>query len=165
MPGPTRQLPERVHALIEVPKGGFVKRELHLEGEPGRLSWLLGPGRVDYISPLPCPFNYGCAPELPALDGDPADVVVLGPRRPSGSRVDLPVLGVVRFWDAGRPDDKLVASDGPITPSQRRGVETFFRLYAFARAALNLARGLSGRTEYLGYVPRESLEQRPSDSG
>ncbi len=155
----TRELPQRVHALIEVPKGGFVKRELHAESGPGRLTGLLGPGRIDYVSPLPCPFNYGCAPDLPGLDGDPADVVVLGPRLPVGTRVDLPVLGVVRFWDAGSPDDKLVAGQRPITAPQRRRVELFFRLYAFARAGLNRVRGLHGRTEYLGFVPREEPEQ------
>lgn len=132
-------LPRRVEVIIEVPRGNFVKRELQ--------------GRTlvtEYLSPLPCPFNYGCSPDLAGDDGDPLDVVVLGPRMDLGSKVSAPVVGIVRFQDAGRSDDKLIASELPPTPGERLLIDGFFRVYAKARRLINLAKGLEGRTAFLG---------------
>lgn len=139
----TPALPDRVTVLVEVPRGGLVKRELH------------GGGRVSYVSPVPCPFNYGCLPDHPGADGDPLDAVVLGPRLPVGARVERAVVGVVRFVDAGLPDDKLILSDIPPTPAQLRLLRSFFAVYAPIRWALNLARGRPGRTALLGVEPCE----------
>ncbi|HET9668554.1 MAG TPA: inorganic diphosphatase, partial [Casimicrobiaceae bacterium] len=54
-----------VEVVIEVPRGSFVKR--------GSL------GHVDFVSPLPCPYNYGSVPTHIGLEGDLLDAVVLGP--------------------------------------------------------------------------------------
>jgi len=137
-------IPDRVDLLIEVPRGSFVKRELR-DGEL----------RTEYVSPLPSPFNYGCVPDRPGEDGDPVDVVVLGPRLPAGSRHSLPVVGVVRFVDAGQTDDKLVASSSCPDRATRRRVARFFRVYAVARRLLNLRRGVTGTTEYRGLCWRD----------
>ena len=61
-----------VEVVIEVPRGSFLKR-----GSTGHL---------DFISPLPCPFNYGSVPSLLGLEGDLLDAVVLGPRLPRGTQ-------------------------------------------------------------------------------
>jgi len=151
----TQDLPELVEVLVEVPKGGFVKREL--DGSAG--SRLFGPGRVDYVSPIPSPFNYGCVPDVTAADGDPVDVVLLGPRRKAGERVRGSVVGVVRFWDAGQPDDKLIVGEA-LDESTRKGLARFFRFYALARGVLNMRRGLSGRTEFMGVISREEASRR-----
>ena len=135
-----------VDVLIEVPKGGFIKRELRGQGLV-----------VDYVSPVPSPFNYGCIPGEPAPDGDFKDVIVLGPRLEAGTRLRLPVVGVVWFVDAGKTDDKLVASETPpLSGQDRRALHRFFRIYALARRVLNLRRGLLGTTEFrgLGGPPR-----------
>ena len=130
-------LPDEVEVEVEVPRGGFLKWD--------------GP-RVEYVSPVPCPFNYGSVPGTLGPDGDPLDVVLLGPRRPRGHRERARVVGVVRFLDAGVPDDKLVCGAGSL-----RGVASFFRVYAWARAGLNRLRGLPGRTAFLGVEGREVL--------
>jgi inorganic pyrophosphatase len=57
--------------LIEVPRGSFVKRG--------------STGVVDFVSPLPCPFNYGSVPQYLGLEGDLLDAVVLGPRSRSAA--------------------------------------------------------------------------------
>lgn len=131
--------PESIDVLVEVPRGSFLKRELR----DGALV-------VDYVSPLPSPFNYGCVPDTVGADGDPLDVVVLGPRLPALARVRLPVVGVVRFEDAGQPDDKIVASASAPTAWQRRGLAVFFGTYARARSALNVVKGLRGTTRFMG---------------
>lgn len=133
------RLPDRVTVIIEVPRGSFVKRELRGDALA-----------TEYLSPVPCPFNYGCVPDLAGADGDPLDVVVLGPRLRALQRVTVPVVGVVRFIDAGRRDDKLVASEARPTSWQRLQLDGFFRLYAVARRAINLVRGLEGATGYRG---------------
>ena len=40
--------PPEVEVVIEVPRGSFLKRG--------------STGHIDFISPLPCPFNYGSVP-------------------------------------------------------------------------------------------------------
>jgi len=123
-------LPAEVEVEVEVPRWGLVKYE---------------GARIEYLSPVPCPFNYGCIPGTSGPDGDPLDVVLLGPRRPRGHRERARVVAVVRFLDAGVPDDKLVCGEGSL-----RGVAAFFTVYARARAGLNRISGLRGRTEFLG---------------
>jgi inorganic pyrophosphatase len=134
--GVTPQRGDAVRVRIEVPRGGLVKRR--------------SDGRIDYVSPLPCPFNYGSLPGTRAPDGDPIDAVLLGPRRAEGDEVEASVIAVVRFVDAGADDPKLVCAAGAPSPRDLRLVAAFFRFYAVAKAALNRARGIEGRTAYDG---------------
>lgn len=127
-----------LRARIEVPKGSFVKRELH------------GAGSVDFVSPLPCPFNYGYLCDVEGKDGDPADAVVLGPRLELGVVVEYPVVASVRFLDAGCDDTKWVLSPRALRRTERASLEAFFAFYARAKRALNKLRGKRGRTAFLG---------------
>lgn len=123
--------------LIEQPRGSFIKRRAD--------------GSIDFVSPLPCPYNYGSVPGAMSGDGDPLDAVVLGRRLPAGTRVERVVVGVVWFVDAGQDDPKVIFSEGPLSPRERRGIERFFRVYALAKRALARARGLSGPTRFEGW--------------
>jgi inorganic pyrophosphatase len=123
---------------IEVPRGGFVKREA-------------GQG-IDYVSPLPCPFNYGCVPGSVGDDGDPVDALVLGPRLAPGSRVATTAWLRVVFVDDGAQDDKLICGPSPPRAAERALVASFFAAYALARTVLNRARG-RGSARYLGIAP------------
>ena len=135
-------LPATCRAVIEVPRGSFVKRELHGAARGG--------GRVEFVSPVPCPFNYGFVPGLPGLDGDPADAIELGRRLPLGGEVERSVVGVVRFMDAGLRDDKLLLHTGRPGRSQVVMLRGFFKVYAVARRALNRLQGSPGATRYEG---------------
>jgi inorganic pyrophosphatase len=42
-------------------------------------------------------------------DGDPLDVIVLGPAVPRGSVVRAKLIGVLKLLDGGEQDDKLIA--------------------------------------------------------
>ena len=130
---------ERVAVIIEVPRGSFVKRRPD--------------GSVDFVSPLPSPFNYGSVVGQLAEDGDPLDALVLGPRLPLGARVDVEVFGEVDFIDAGDRDPKLVCSRGA-APRERDWlrVRSFFAVYARLKAGLNWARGRPRPTQVRAIV-------------
>lgn len=137
------ELPEigaRCPVVIEYPRGSFVKRR--------------SDGRVDFVSPLPCPYNYGHVPGVMSGDGDPLDAVVLGRRLPAGARVELAVVAIVGFVDVGQEDPKVIFSAQPLTDLQRRGLELFFRVYALGKRALAATRGLRGATRFAGWLKR-----------
>jgi inorganic pyrophosphatase len=134
------EFPDELEVDIEVPRGGFIKRTDR--------------GSIDFVSPAPCPFNYGSVPGTQSGDGDRLDAVVLGARLPRGTRVRLPVVGCVDFLDAGRDDPKFVCSAAPLTAGQRLLLDGFFGLYARAKQVLNFARGARGATRYRGFVTR-----------
>lgn len=113
---------------------------------------------VEFVSPVPCPFNYGSVVGTRAPDGDALDAVVLGPRLPVGAEVEVPVHGVLRFEDDGVADDKLVCGAAPPRPDERALLVAFFRAYAPARRLLNGLRGRSGCTRSRGYEPRAAAE-------
>lgn len=141
-----------VDVLIEVPRGSFLKRD------PA--------GRVHFVSPLPCPFNYGAVPSFLGLEGDLLDALVLGPRLPFGRQVRLQVWGAVTLRDRGLVDDKLVCSVHPPSALARRNLLRFFRFYAGCKAVLNLWRGRPGRNACEGWLEaRDALARaRPVGS-
>lgn len=124
--------------VIDVARWSFVKRR--------------DDGSIDFVSPFPAPFNYGHVPDSVADDGEGVDAVVLGPRLRRGTRLEVPVRGCVGFLDAGVSDPKWICAKSPLGPSDRRRVERFFRGYALAKTAINLIRGRSGETRYLGWL-------------
>jgi inorganic pyrophosphatase len=126
-----------VEVLIETPRGSFAKRDVR--------------GAVEFLSPLPCPFNYGCVPALAAADGDALDAIVLGPRLQVGQRLQIIVRATVVFIDGGLQDDKLICASFEPSVVQRCLVLGFFHFYAFCKNLANRARGKSGLTRCLGW--------------
>ncbi len=129
--------PPEVEVVIEVPRGSFLKRG--------------STGHVDFISPLPCPFNYGAVPNLIGLEGDLLDAVVLGPRLPFGARTRVKAWGAVILTDRGMVDDKLICSNHPLNSSERRRVLRFFHCYAKCKGLLNVWRRRPGRNACEGW--------------
>ncbi len=126
-----------VEVVIEIPRGSFLKC-----GSDGQL---------DFISPLPCPFNYGSVHEFIGGEGDLLDAVVLGPRLAPGSRVNVKAYGAVGLAERFMSDDKLICSTRPLTANQRWFVLAFFYFYAFCKGLLNLLRGRRGRSSCTGW--------------
>ena len=101
-----------VNVVVEIPAGTAEKwevaengRALAIEREAGRLR------RINY---LPYPANYGFIPQTrlgteAGGDGDPVDVVLLGPATPCGAVVRARILGTLRLVDNGEQDDKILA--------------------------------------------------------
>ena len=143
--------PPEVEVVIEVPRGSFLKRG--------------STGRVDFVSPLPCPYNYGSVPNLIGLENDLLDAVVLGPRLPLGACVRVKAWGAVTFTDRGMSDDKLICGARPPSARERRRVLRFFRFYARCKGLLNVWRGRPGRNACEGWCEAgEALARaRPRD--
>jgi len=137
MTGGASPAPLEVQVMIEIPRWSFLKR-----GSTGHL---------DFISPLPCPFNYGSVPQFVGLEGDLLDAVVLGPRLARGSRVEVKAWGAVTLTDRGMSDDKLICSREPLTSGEQRKVLRFFRVYAKCKGFLNLLRRRPGRNACDGW--------------
>lgn len=140
-----------MEVVIEVPRGSFLKRG--------------STGHVDFVSPLPCPFNYGSVPTHIGLEGDLLDAVVLGPRLAFGSTVKLEAWGAVTLVDRGIADDKLICSVTPLTSTERKAVLRFFRFYAMCKGLLNAWRGRPGRNACAGWCTAERAlaRARPRD--
>jgi len=149
--GDTSQAQPEVEVLIEIPRGSFLKR-----GSTGQL---------DFISPLPCPFNYGSVPRYVGLEGDLLDAVVLGPRLPRGTRVRLRAWGAVALTDRGMIDHKLICSRQPVRPEQRAKLLRFFHLYARCKGLLNVWRRRPGRNACEGWLDAHAAlaQARPRD--
>ena len=123
--------------MVEVPRGSLLKRG--------------STGRIDFISPFPCPFNYGSVPAFIGLEGDLLDAVVLGPRVARGTRVRVKAWGAVTLRDRGMIDDKLICSEHAPSPTKRRNILRFFGFYAACKRLLNVWRGRPGSTNCEGW--------------
>lgn len=132
---PRATFPDELEVLVDHPRGSFVKRRED--------------GSIDYISPLPSPFNYGNVPDTLGPDGDREDAIVLGPRVRAGARVRLPVLARVLFVDAGALDPKWILGN-ELGRFDRIQVRVFFQAYAVLKTMLYFLRGRPGICRYHG---------------
>ena len=129
---------ELCDVIIEYPRWSMLKRR--------------SDGSLDFVAPLPCPYNYGSIFGRTSGDGDLLDAVVLGPRLPLGTRLPLTAIGVIGFLDLGVHDPKVICTRGPISARERTGLELFFRSYALFKRTLAALRGQPGATAYLGWL-------------
>jgi len=130
---PPPPLRRRVTVRIETPRGNFVKRD-----------WVRGRLRVAFVSPVPCPFDYGTVEGEPSEDGLGRDGIWLGPRKKALDAAEGVVAAVVRFSDDGAADDKwVVNAAGALAPRDAKRLARFFRFYA----AVKRMRGTPARFE------------------
>ena len=101
-----------VNVVVEIPAGSVDKWEV--DKSDGTLRWEMRDGEPRRVRYLGYPGNYGMIPrtllpEEEGGDGDPLDVLILGPSVPRGAVVEARVVGVLSLLDAGERDDKLLA--------------------------------------------------------
>src|SRR5690554_4621208 len=101
-----------VNAVIEIPAGTSAKWEV--EKNSGNLVWELAGDSLRVVDYLPYPANYGMIPQtlLPKAlggDGDPLDVIVLGPAIERGRIAPCKIIGMLALLDNGEQDNKLLA--------------------------------------------------------
>ncbi|MFT6165572.1 MAG: inorganic pyrophosphatase [Vicingaceae bacterium] len=101
-----------VSMLVEIPTGTIKKYELNKTSGLLEMDSVNGkPRLIDYLG---YPANYGMIPKtiLPKNkggDGDPLDIIAIGPPAERGSNIDCKVIGVLKLKDRGEQDDKLIA--------------------------------------------------------
>ncbi len=108
-----------VNALIEIPAGTLEKWEFNKT--TGEMEWDVVDDVPRVIKYLGYPGNYGMVPGtlLPKEkggDGDPLDILVLGPPVERGHFIKCKIIGVLYLLDGAEQDDKLIAvsTDSPL---------------------------------------------------
>ncbi len=106
------------NAVVEIPCGTNEKWEVKQDGV---MRWDLKNGAPRVVEYLGYPANYGIVPRAMlgkeiGGDGDPLDVLVLGPAMPRGTVASVVVIGSIQLVDGGETDDKLLAvvATGPL---------------------------------------------------
>ncbi len=129
--------PERVNAVIEIPRDSVNKYEYDKKFHVFRLDRTL-------FSPVHYPGDYGFIPSTLGQDGDPLDVLVLV-EAPSfaGCLMEVRPIGVLQMVDQGKRDEKILAvaesdplyrqvNDATQVPQhQLREIEHFFSIYKY----------------------------------
>jgi inorganic pyrophosphatase len=116
-----------INAYIEIPRGDRRKWEFEMAANARVIDRVM-PEQVG-----PYPINYGFVPQTVSYDGDPFDVLVLGPPLPGGQVVRGTAVGVMFMEDEKGLDSKVVVtpvgSDFQLTASVQREVGDYFRRY------------------------------------
>ena len=120
-----------VNAYIEISRGDRRKWELNMAANALE---------VDRVIPEDvggCPVNYGFIPQTMFYDGDPLDVMVLGPAIPGGQTVRGAIVGLMLMEDEKGLDSKVVLSpvdangrpQHQLTDADRKRTSDFFSRY------------------------------------
>ena len=101
-----------VNVVVEISTGTIEKWEV--EKESGELELEMINGTERKVAYLGYPGNYGMVPRTLASeehggDGDPLDVIILGPPIKRGKVVPCKIIGMLELLDRGEQDDKLIA--------------------------------------------------------
>lgn len=122
---------ELLNGYIEIPLGGRKKFELDMAKNAPALDREI-PAKIGGY-----PVNYGIVPQTVSYDGDPFDVLVLGPPIKTGERVKGVIVGLMHMTDEKGLDSKVVISrvgkDGKplhqLTDADRKRMADYFNRY------------------------------------
>ena len=122
---------ELLNGYIEIPLGGRRKIELDMAKNAPAVDRDI-PAKVGGY-----PVNYGIVPQTVSYDGDPFDVLVLGPAIPTGQWVKGVIVGLMHMHDEKGLDSKVVISrvgaDGKplhqLTEADRKRMADYFNRY------------------------------------
>jgi inorganic pyrophosphatase len=144
--------PERVNAIIEIPKGTRTKYEYDPQ---------LGIFRLDRVlySSMFYPTAYGFLPSTLAADGDPVDILILiSEPLDVGVMVEAWPIGLLKMRDEKGEDDKVLAVATHdrsyreirelehVAEDELRLIEHFFRTYKTLEHKDVLSQGWLGRS-------------------
>jgi inorganic pyrophosphatase len=122
---------ELLNGYIEIPLGGRQKFELNMAKNVPAVDRVI-PEKIGGY-----PVNYGIVPQTISYDGDPFDVLVLGPAIPTGQMVKGVIVGLMHMHDEKGLDSKVVISgvggDGKplhqLTDADRKRIADYFNRY------------------------------------
>ena len=126
-----------VNGYIEIARGESKKWELDVARNKRKIDRVLPRNLGGY------PTGYGIVPGTISYDGDPFDILVLGPRLSGGRFIKARIVGVMCMVDEKGPDSKVVVSPidehgrvpYSLDASERERIGTFFNLYKKHEAA------------------------------
>ncbi|HEY5505990.1 MAG TPA: inorganic diphosphatase [Coriobacteriia bacterium] len=96
------------NVAVEIPAGTSQKWETS-QTVTTSMFWEFKNGAPRIVTYLPYVGNYGSLRNTMAADGDPLDVLVLGPAIPRGTIQKVKIIGVMNILDGTDADDKLLA--------------------------------------------------------
>lgn len=120
-----------VNAYVEIPMGELTKYEFDMATNTRKVDRVMPDGLGGY------PVNYGFVPQTISYDGDPFDVLVLGPALPGGELVQGVIVGLMQMEDEKGLDSKVVVSpvdaEGKpkyqLTPADQTRIGDYFNTY------------------------------------
>jgi inorganic pyrophosphatase len=120
-----------VNGYIEIARGDRRKYEFDMSRNSRAIDRVIAKDVGGY------PVNYGFVPQTVSYDGDPFDVLVLGPPLAAGKIVRGVIVGLMYMEDEKGLDSKVVlspvAADGrakyTLTPENRNAIADYFRRY------------------------------------
>src|SRR5687767_1570646 len=93
-----------VNGYVEIPRGERRKFEFDMKANARAVDRVM-PEKIGGY-----PVNYGFVPQTVSYDGDPFDVLVLGPPLPGGAVIRTAVVGLMFMEDEKGLDSKVVTS-------------------------------------------------------
>ena len=144
-----------VNGYIEIAKGDRQKWEFDMGANVRKIDRVMPEDVGGY------PVNYGFVPQTVSYDGDPFDVLVLGPPLPDGQVVRGVIVGVMFMEDEKGLDSKVVlsrtdASGRPLhalTSDVQREIGDYFARYKKHQpGAFSKVPGWGSAAEGLAYV-------------
>ena len=120
-----------VNAYVEIPRGERRKFEFDMGANTRAIDRVMPADVGGY------PVNYGFVPQTVSYDGDPYDVLVLGPAQPGGRIVRGAIVGLMLMEDEKGLDSKTVVSPvdergrptHTLTKGEQERIAEYFRKY------------------------------------
>jgi inorganic pyrophosphatase len=120
-----------VNGYIEIARGDRRKWEFNVRHNARAIDRVMSRAVGGY------PVNYGFVPQTVSYDGDPFDILVLGPPIAGGSVVRGAIVGLMHMTDEKGLDSKVVVSpvarDGgaayALTPQEQERIGDYFKRY------------------------------------
>ena len=120
-----------INGYVEIPMGEKRKFEFDMRANERRIDRVMPDSLGGY------PINYGYVPQTVSYDGDPFDVLVLGPALPGGTLVKGVAVGLMHMEDEKGLDSKVVISPVDangraryaLTAAVKQRVQAYFAKY------------------------------------
>ena len=144
-----------VNGYIEIPRGERRKFEFDMQANARKID------RVMPSSVGAYPVNYGYVPQTVSYDGDPFDILVLGPALPGGTIVRGIIVGIMHMEDEKGLDSKVVVSTvdargrarHTLTNADRARIGGYFKRYKLHEPGkFSKVPGWGSAAEGLAYV-------------
>ena len=144
-----------INGYIEIPRGERRKYEFDMKANARAIDRVMPPGVGPY------PVNYGYVPQTVSYDGDPFDILVLGPALPGGAIVRGTIVGIMHMEDEKGLDSKVVVSTvdargrarHALTNADRARIGAYFKRYKLHEPGkFSKVPGWGSAAEGLAYV-------------